>query len=346
LNTPLVSIVVPVFNCGRFLRECLDSILAQTYSHTEILVMDNASTDDTRQIAASYGKQIQVFRQPLNRGIFGNVNDGIEKSRGEYIAVYHGDDIYEPTIVERQVAFLQNFHEAGAVFCMDTFIDAESRIYEKLNVVPELRGERPLEYERIFNALLTYKNAFLVCPSSMVRASVYRQVGGYNQQEWRVSADLEMWLRINRRYPIGILEDQLLRYRHGHGNSCQRYEHLRTDEERFFTIMDRFLGEGDQELATPDSQAAYQAHRAWDRMKRAINHYILGQRTEAIGLLKQVRSRHILGSPQVQRIRLFVLLWGLRVVARLPRSRLIADLFYRRWNTKRIPFVNSGNGER
>jgi hypothetical protein len=228
---------------------------------------------------------------------------------------------------------------------MDSFIDAESRVYGKLNVVPELRGERPLEYERVFNALLTYKNPFLVCPSSMVRASVYRHVGVYNQQQWRNTADLDMWLRIARKYPIGILEDQLLRYRHGHGNSSQRYHHLRTDEERFFTIMDRFLEEGDHELATPDSQAAYRAHRAWDRMKRAINHYILGQRTEAIGLLKQVRSRHILGSPQVQRTRLFVLLWGLRVVARLPRSRLIADLFYRRWNTKRIPSV-TGNGER
>src|SRR5882672_1963255 len=84
---PLVSIVVPVFNGERYLRESLDSILAQTYSRTEIIVMDDASTDGTAEIIASYGGRISHYRQPQNRGIYGNMNDGIAGSQGELIAI-------------------------------------------------------------------------------------------------------------------------------------------------------------------------------------------------------------------------------------------------------------------
>lgn len=337
VRVPLVSIVVPVFNGERYLRESLQSILAQTYSRIEVVVMDDASTDATPGIAESFGDRIKYRRQAQTQGIYENANAGIGECQGEFVAVYHADDIYEPTIVQREVAFLQKHREAGAVFCMDTFIDANGDVYDRLDLVQELRGERPLEFAPIFNALLTYRNIFLVCPTAMVRAAVYRQLGRYDQKRWRNTADLEMWLRIARKYPIGILEDQLLRYRHGHGSSSQRYHHLRTDEERYFAIMDHFLEDVDGDLITSRSRAAYQAHRAWDRMRRSINLYILGERNEARDVLKQVRTSHLLASPQVQRFRLAVLLWGLRLVVRLPKSRLIANLFNRRWNTKRIP---------
>ncbi len=92
---PLVSIIVPVFNGERYLRESLDSILAQTYSRTEVFVMDDASTDGTRGLAAAYGERVKYHRQEANRGIYGNANDGIAMARGEYIAIYHADDIYD-----------------------------------------------------------------------------------------------------------------------------------------------------------------------------------------------------------------------------------------------------------
>ena len=90
---PLVSIVVPVFNGAKYLRESLDSILAQTYRSIEVLVMDDASTDETPEIIASYGDRVIHVRQRENRGIYGNANDGIERARGEYIAIYHADDL-------------------------------------------------------------------------------------------------------------------------------------------------------------------------------------------------------------------------------------------------------------
>src|SRR5437870_4317234 len=97
---PLVSILVPSYNGAAYLREALDSILAQTYPNLEVILLDDASTDATPTIAASYGDRIVYVRQPANLGIYDNVNVGIERARGTFIATYHADDIYLPEMVE------------------------------------------------------------------------------------------------------------------------------------------------------------------------------------------------------------------------------------------------------
>ena len=85
----------------------------------------------------------------------------------------------------------------------------------------------------------------------MVRASVHADVGAYRQSRYRNTADLEMWLRIARRHPIAVLEQHLMKYRHFHGNSSQRYHRLRTDPENYFLIMDEYLAEGDHRSRHP-----------------------------------------------------------------------------------------------
>src|SRR5262249_59034983 len=94
-------------------RESLDSILAQTYRPIEVLVADDASTDETPEILASYGSAIRTLRQQRNKGIYDNVNGGIAMAKGEWIAGYHADDVYRPEIVEREAEFLRRPPEAG-----------------------------------------------------------------------------------------------------------------------------------------------------------------------------------------------------------------------------------------
>ena len=329
-GAPLVSIIVPVFNGEQFLRESLDSIVAQTYPQTEVLVMDDASTDGTQPIVKSYGDYVRYYRQSITRGIYGNTNDGIGMARGEHIAVYHADDLYHPGIVEREVAFLREHPSAGAVFCQDVFMDLRGVEVGRLELPPEVRGGRPLEFPAIFNALLKYKNRILRCPSSMVRTSVYRDVGRYRDQEFRNTSDLEMWLRIARKYPIGILEEYLLWYRHGHGSSAQRYHHLRTEPERYFQIMDLYLSAGGLAVATAEALTAYEAHRAEDHLTCAVNHYIRAERAKARAALRRVRADRILGSPEVQRWRLLCLFLVLQGLSRIPRSAVVAGLLYQR----------------
>lgn len=334
---PLVSILVPSFNGARFLREALDSLLAQTYANIEIILLDDASTDETAEIAAGYIGRVTCVRQPRNLGIYGNVNTGIAIARGELVATYHADDIYLPTIVESQVAYLVAHPEVGAVFCSDIFVDAAGIEYGRLVLPPEVRNDRPLDYATVLNVLLARKNCFLVCPTAMVRAAVHREVGLYDQAKYRNTADLEMWLRIARRYPIAVLESHLMKYRHFHGNSSQNYHRLRTAPENFFQIMDEYLAAGDRSLATPRALVNYEAHRAEDRLMAAISHYIKGELAEGRQALREARLDPIVRADHVQRWRLLAIAGGLWILLRLPRIRPLADLMFDRWHVRRPP---------
>ncbi|HEY8063057.1 MAG TPA: glycosyltransferase [Gemmatimonadales bacterium] len=334
---PLVSILVPSHNGAKYLRESLDSILAQSYPHIEIILLDDASTDETANIAAAYGDRIQHVRQPENLGIYDNVNVGIARSRGDLIATYHADDIYLPTIVEAQVAHLDAHPEVGAVFCADIFVDADGMEYDRLVLPPEVRGDRTLDYRTVLNTLLTYKNRFLVCPTAMVRASVHHDVGVYRQDRYRNTADLEMWLRIARRYPIAVLELHLMKYRHFHGNSSQRYHRLRTAPENFFGIMDEYLAMDDGGMATSYAMRNYEAHRAEDRLMAAISHYIKNELPAGRGALAEVKLGTLLRGPRVQRWRLVVIAIGMWLLLRLPRQEALAHQMFERWHVKRPP---------
>lgn len=340
---PLVSIVLPVLDGERFLRESLDSILSQTYPRLEVIVMDDGSTDATPKIMAGYHDRVAYVRQGTRRGIYANANDGIVRARGELVGVFHADDVYEPELVAREVDWLHEHPEAGAVFCSDVFVDAHGVELGRLVLPPELRGGRPLGYGDVLNGLLVHKNRFLRCPTALVRAEVYRELGGYRQDEFENTADLEMWLRIARRYPLGVLEDHLLRYRRGHGSSSERYHALRTDSERFFTIMDLELAAGGRAVARRRALRAYEAHRAEDTLMRTVSNYVRGDLGEARRLLAPLRLRTLSGSRNVRRMRLALLTVVLRLLVRLPRVKLAAWLFVRRWHGGAGRLARSGS---
>jgi hypothetical protein len=240
--------------------------------------------------------------------------------------------VYLPEMVEREVDWMLGWPEAAAVFCADVFVDAEGREIGRLDLPAEVRGEQPLEYATVLNALLTHTNTFLRCPSALVRASVYRELGGYDE-EFKNTADIEMWLRIVRAYPIGILEQHLLRYRRGHGSSSERYHQVRTEPFRFFRIFDLELEAGARQVATARALHAYEAHRAEDTLMRAVNYYILGERRGARAALADLRLDRLLRSGRVQRGRLLILALALHVLARAPHVAAIARLFRRRWHS-------------
>ena len=166
---PLVSVPVPSYNGARFLREALDSILAQRYPNLEIIPLDDASTDETPSIAAEYSDRVTYIRQTSNLGIHDNVNVGIARARGELIATYHADDLYLPTIVETQVTYLTAHPEVGAVFCADIVVVAEGQEYSRLVLPPEVRGNRPLDYQTVLTTLLASKNRFLAVGGTIER---------------------------------------------------------------------------------------------------------------------------------------------------------------------------------
>ncbi|MEO7103455.1 MAG: hypothetical protein ABI119_08955, partial [Gemmatimonadaceae bacterium] len=159
----------------------------------------------------------------------------------------------------------------------------------------------------------------------------------YRQDRYRNTSDLEMWLRIARRYPIAILESHLMRYRHFHGNSSQRYQRLRTAPENYFLILDEYLADGDRAIATPQALVAYEAHRSQDRLMGAISHYIKNELPDGRSALREVRVITIARSPHVQRWRLLTLTTGMWVLLRAPRIESLAARMHDRWHVKRPP---------
>ena len=102
-STPLISVIVPVYNVAPYVRKCLDSLLAQTYSEIEIIVVDDASTDESGSICDTYpvlDKRIQVIHFPVNRGLSAARNDGICRAKGLYAAFVDSDDYVEPDLLE------------------------------------------------------------------------------------------------------------------------------------------------------------------------------------------------------------------------------------------------------
>lgn len=119
---PRVSVTIPTFNCARFLGRAIDSALAQTYSDYEIIVVDDGSTDETRDVVDRYGTKAQYVYQP-NRGLSSARNLTLSKASGELIAYLDADDMWYPHKLERQVSFLDSHKECGLVHSDVTTID-------------------------------------------------------------------------------------------------------------------------------------------------------------------------------------------------------------------------------
>ena len=332
--SPLISVVVPVYNGEEYLRESLDSILGQTYSNVEFLLMDDASTDGSPAILREYAARdprIRIHRAPENRGIFGNINEGISCARGELLAIHHADDVYDARILEREVELLRVRPEAGVVFCTDVFIDEDGVEFGRLVLPPEIAAAPLLDYRLVLNGFLRHQNAFIRGGSGLFRREILLEVGPFDPA-FDLRADLEMWLRLARRAPIAILDEHLVRYRFGHENSSRNYDRLRVEPEFFFEIVDRELATAGAGVAAPEALAAYEGHRAEDLLLVAVNRYIVGDRRGARDLLAAVRLDALARTSHVDRKRLIVLLLSMRGIVRLPRIQFLASLLYERWH--------------
>ena len=113
VNNPTVSVIIPTYNQNWILKKTIDSVLSQDFTDYELIVVDDGSTDDTRQILDSYGQDLIVLRQP-NRGVSAARNRGIAESRAPLVALLDSDDLWLPQKLTRQVAFFQS-HPAALI---------------------------------------------------------------------------------------------------------------------------------------------------------------------------------------------------------------------------------------
>ena len=130
---PQVSVIMPVYNGGRYLREAVDSILNQTFREFEFIIIDDGSTDDTWSVLTDYAahdSQVRLIQNEANIGLTRSLNKGLAVSRAALIARQDADDISMPERLARQIAFLEMHPEVGLLGTQGDFIDADGRPIE------------------------------------------------------------------------------------------------------------------------------------------------------------------------------------------------------------------------
>jgi GT2 family glycosyltransferase len=288
---PLVSVCISAYNVERFVAEALGSVLAQTYCNIEVILIDNGSVDRTLEVVKAVADaRVHYFRVPENLGGYQAMNRVAAKAKGEFIAIYHSDDHYEPEIVAKEVAYLQAHPEVGAVFTMVHFMDQAGRIFGGIDLPAEFMGKQSLGYEEVFPFILRTRHCLFCCPTFLIRREVFEAVGPFAPEVWDIATDLEMWLRIVRRFPVAILNERLMRYRVSETQWSARYNHLRTTSDLTFPVMEHYLAkDGWLSKLTAADLTEHAFHRCDDDTFCAANRIILGDVTGARNLLKQRR---------------------------------------------------------
>lgn len=201
-----VTVIIPCFNRESYIRETIDSVLNQTYEPIEIIVIDDGSTDGSRDVLESYKDKIILLEHPgrVNRGQSAAINLGLDQSSGEYIAILDSDDLFLKDKIKIQVEFLDNNLDIGLVYSNGYYIDEHGNQIAKMYYSDPIENSDP---ERVLMDCY-----FLVPNNSLVRRSVYHQVGGFDE-DLRAAQDHDMAIRIAEKTKLAYIDDYLFLYR-------------------------------------------------------------------------------------------------------------------------------------
>lgn len=211
-----VSVIIPSYNCASHLAAALDSVLAQTYSDLEIIVVDDGSTDGTVDVIAPYLDRVQYIQQN-NKGLPGARNAGIQKASGEYIALLDADDTWVPQKLEQQLPRFAD-REVGIVYSDFAVQYADGRY------LPSYLTERPLAAEgHVFDAYI--QSRFLFPSTMLLRRSCIEECGLFDE-EMLACEDIELFARICVRWKVALVNDVLMVRNEGAHNITANQEKM------------------------------------------------------------------------------------------------------------------------
>jgi alpha-1,3-rhamnosyltransferase len=216
-NNPLVSIIVSSYNHEKYIEECILSIVNQTYSNIELIVIDDGSTDRSPEILQRLQKQYGFFLEiQTNQGLSKTLNKAIRTyATGKYIAGSASDDYLVLDRIEKQVNYMENHPEYALTFGKVYMVDENSQIIEGLQIIdPVIDPVESVKFESLI------ERDCIPSGSVMLRRDVWDECGGYNENT--IVEDLDMWLKITFKYAICYLDDYFAYYRwHGKNITTQ-----------------------------------------------------------------------------------------------------------------------------
>lgn len=235
-NSPLVSIITPSYNQGRYIRETIESVINQDYPNLEYIVVDGGSSDDTLAILEQYSQSDERFRfiSEKDRGQSHAINKGLAMAKGEIIGWLNSDDTYLPGAIRKAVKALQEHPDWAMVYGKANTIDENSQKLSDYYVAPA-------SYQLLFNGCM-------ICqPATFIRKNVFQGVGGVDES-LQFCMDYDLWIRIAKKHAMGFMQDFLANARtHSTCKTSTLWktvgipEVLRTNVKHYGTISDTWM---------------------------------------------------------------------------------------------------------
>jgi glycosyltransferase involved in cell wall biosynthesis len=219
MNAPSLTVLMPVCNAATYLEDAIASVLAQSFEDFELLVIDDASTDESMEVVQGFrDKRIRIEAQAKNRGLIETLNSGIRMGRGRLLARMDADDLSHPERFAMQVDFLNAHPDVAGVSCAFDLIDDRGRAlpgaYGWLRPV----GPLALRWALNFGCFFTHSGA-------MLRTSVLRASGGFDSG-YTHAEDYELWLRLVDQHRLANIPRVLLTRREHGGNVSTRFREI------------------------------------------------------------------------------------------------------------------------
>ncbi|MBD2771541.1 glycosyltransferase family 2 protein [Iningainema tapete] len=271
---PNVSVIIPTYQRANLVSQAIESVLAQTYTDYEIIVVNDGSTDNTIEVLEYFGEKITVIHQE-NQGSAAARNTGIKVAQGQYIALLDHDDIWLPTKLEKQVSYLDSHPKIGLVYSDTLYFNEKGLLpgsHAKFFPVPPV----------LQSWTLFVRNTIPTCSVVMMRRKCLDDVGLFDET-LPPCDDYDLWLRLVEKWPIHFLNEPLVHYRRYEGQQSNSEERmllglLRVKEKTFkrnkelqklpLFVLDQCFYEGYLSLAYLYIQL-YQGEKA----RLALNHY-------------------------------------------------------------------------
>jgi len=210
-----VSVIIPVRNCAETISRSLESVLEQDFTDYEIIVVDDGSTDGTREVVEKFGERIRLFRQE-GRGAAAARNRAIGESRGRYLAFLDADDTWLPGKLSLQYEYLEAHPTVGLVYSDLATFDSGGELSSSYD-----SHHRKIHQGMVFDKLFL-KN-FIGTITVMARRECFDRAGLF-PESFTHSSDWHQWLRIAMYYPVGYLDKPLARYRWSASSLTSRME--------------------------------------------------------------------------------------------------------------------------
>ena len=207
-DSNLISVILPTHNRANLLTQAIDSVLNQSYLNLELIVIDDASTDNTSNLVKSYSdKRIRYIKHNENKHASASRNTGIRNAKGKYIAFLDDDDSWLPHKLEKQVSLLNSCPEStGLIYCWMDYINKNNEI--TATIKPTLKGY-------IFKDVLD-KQRIGGCPTLLIRKSVISQCGLFDESLFRGN-DGDFIRRVCLKYEVDVIPEVLVKVKTDHG---------------------------------------------------------------------------------------------------------------------------------